>query len=101
MRFWAGRDRLVRCLVGLGRRAALLAREIAAALRQHVAVAAGIVEPAAVAVGRDHAIDEAIEEIAIVADEQHRAGIVRQHVLEHIERFHVEVVGRLVEHQQV
>jgi hypothetical protein len=36
-----------------------------------------------------------------VADEQHRAGIVAEHVLQHVERLDVEVVGRLVQHQDV
>ena len=75
--------------------------KIGAALRQHVGVAAGIFGPAAVAFRRDHAAHQAVEEIAVVADQQHGAGIVAEHVLEHVERFQVEIVGRLVEHQQV
>ena len=79
----------------------LLARQIGAALRQHVAIAAGIFGPAAVALRRDHAAHQPIEEIAVMADQQHGAGIVADHLLEHVERFQVEIVGRLVEHQQV
>ena len=77
------------------------ARQIGAALRQHIAVAAGIFVPASVALRHDHAADQAIEKIAIVADEQHRAGIIGQHVLEHVQRLHVEIVGRLVENQEI
>ena len=36
-----------------------------------------------------------------MADQQDGAGIVAEHVLQHVQRFEVEVVGRLVEHQQV
>ena len=36
-----------------------------------------------------------------MADEQHGAGIVAEHLLQQVERLEVEVVGRLVEHQQV
>ena len=43
----------------------------------------------------------AIEEVAIVADEQHRAGIVREQFLQQFQRFEIEIVRRLVEHQQV
>jgi len=45
-----------RLLLLLGRRRCLdrLARQIAAALRQHVSVAAGIFDPAAVTLGHDH-----------------------------------------------
>ncbi len=71
------------------------------ALRQHVGVAAGIFLPAAVAFGDDHRGRDAVEEVAVVADQQHRAGIVGQQLLQQVERFEVEIVGRLVEHQQV
>ena len=36
-----------------------------------------------------------------MADQDHRALVVAEHVLEHVERFEVEIVGRLVQHQQV
>ena len=36
-----------------------------------------------------------------MADEQDRAGIVAEQFLQEIERLDVEIVGRLVEHQQV
>ena len=78
-----------------------LPRQIGAALRQHVAIAAGIFDPAAIALRHDHAAHQTVEKIAIVADEQHGPGIVGQHVLEHVQRFHIEIVGRLVEHQKV
>ncbi len=55
------------------RRTVLRPRHVRAALLQHVAVAAGIFDPLAVALGHDHAADDAIEEIAVVADQQHRA----------------------------
>ena len=42
-----------------------------------------------------------VEEVAVVADDQDRALVIGDHLLEQVERFKVEVVGRLVEHQQV
>jgi hypothetical protein len=39
------------------------------------------------------------EEVAVVADQQHRAGILGQPLLQQVEG--LEIVGRLVKHQQV
>ena len=36
-----------------------------------------------------------------MADQDHGAFIVAEHLLEHIERFQIEIIGRLVQHQQV
>ena len=36
-----------------------------------------------------------------MADDQDRAGIVGEQLLQQVERLDVEIVGRLVEHQQV
>src|SRR5471030_1440635 len=49
---------------------------------------ASIFGPAPVALGRDDTADQTIEKIAVMADEQHGAGIVADHVLEHVQRFH-------------
>jgi hypothetical protein len=76
-------------------------REVGAALREHVAIAAGIFLPAPAAFRHDHRIDDAVEKIAVVADQDHGALIVAQHFFEHVERFEIEIVRRLVEHQQV
>jgi hypothetical protein len=43
----------------------------------------------------------AVEEVAVVADDQHGAFIIGDHFLQQVERFEIEIVGRLVEHQQV
>ena len=43
----------------------------------------------------------AVEEVAVVADDQDGAFIVRDDFLQEVERLEVEVVGRLVEDQQV
>ena len=72
-----------------------------AALGDHVAVAAGVFDEAAVAFRHDDGGGDAIEEVAVVADQQHGAGIIGQHFLEHVEGFEVEIVGRLVEHQKI
>ena len=44
---------------------------------------------------------DAVEEPAVVADDHGAAGIVEQRLLERAQRVDVEVVGRLVEQQQV
>ena len=43
----------------------------------------------------------AVQEIAIMADDQHGAVIIGDHLLQQIKRFEVEIVGRFVQHQQV
>ena len=49
----------------------------------------------------DGAVDRHVEKIAVVRDEDVAEGIVLQIVLEPVARFEIEVVGRLVEQQQV
>src|SRR6185437_12378214 len=44
---------------------------------------------------------DAIEEIAVVADDDDGAGIVAQHLLQQVEGFEVEVVGGLVEDEDI
>ena len=78
-----------------------LANQVRAALRQHVAVAPGIFGPAALAFRHHDAADEPIEKIAVVADEEDGPGIVAKDILEDVERLHVEIVGRLIEDEQV
>ena len=45
--------------------------------------------------------DGLVEEVAVVADQQHGALIVGEHLLQEVERVHVEIVGRLVEDQEL
>ena len=73
----------------------------ASALGDHVAIAAGVLGPAALAFGRDDAGDDAVEKVAVMTDEQYRPRVIVQQLLQQIERFEVEVVGRLVEHENV
>ena len=56
---------------------------------------------AAVAFERQHVRRDAIEEPAVVADDDGAAGVVEQRLFERAQRVDVEVVGRLVEQQQV
>ena len=49
----------------------------------------------------DHAGNDVVEKLAVVADDDERAGVLGQLRLQDLERLHVEVVGRFVEHQQV
>jgi len=55
----------------------------------------------AVALAGDNRRHHAVEEIAVVADQQHRAGVIGQLLLQQVERLQIEIVGRLVENQQV
>ena len=55
----------------------------------------------AVAFEREHVRRDAIEEPAIVADDDGAAGEVQQRLFERAQRVDVEIVGRLVEQQQV
>ena len=74
--------RRLRWLVSrLRRRLGRRTPKIGAALGQHVGIAAGIFLPAAVAFGHDHEADDAVEKIAIVADDEHGAGVIVQHFL--------------------
>jgi hypothetical protein len=70
-------------------------------LRQHIGAAAGVLDPAAVALAGDNRRHHAVEEIAVVGDQQHRAGVIGQLLLQQVERLQIEIVGRLVENQQV
>jgi hypothetical protein len=72
-----------------------------AALAQIVAIAADIFMDDAIAFQGDDAGDEAIEEIAVVTDQQQSALIIGQHLFEEIECLYIEIVGRLIEDQQI
>ncbi len=67
---------------------------------QEIAVVALVREEAA-ARELDDARGDAIEEIAVVRDEEAGAGIARKEVLQPLDRFGVEVVGRLVEDEEI
>ena len=49
----------------------------------------------------DDARGDAIEEIAVVRDEEARAGVAREEVLEPLDALGVEMVGRLVEDEEI
>ena len=79
---------------GLGRRDALLA------LDDELLEAADVLDGAPVR-DLDHPLGHRVDEVAVVADEQDRAGPLGQVLLQPRHRLDVEVVGGLVEHQQV
>src|SRR5579871_3204986 len=58
-------------------------------LGDHIGIAARIFDPAAIAFRSDRGGGYAIEKIAVVADEDKRARIVRKHFLKHIERLKI------------
>ena len=85
---------------------ALAAVRLAQALHAR-RVLAQVVAVVAVVVGQrleadlGDALDGRVEEVAVVRDEHHRAGVVGQVLLEPVARRQVEVVRRLVHQQQV
>ena len=66
-----------------------------------VGVATGILKQPAVAVEQDRRGHQPVDEVTIVADQQDGSIVVGDDLLQQIQRFEVEVVGRLVQHQQV
>ena len=55
----------------------------------------------AVVLEGDDLVADAVEEIAVVGNADHRAVEIRERFLQHPQRGQVEVVGRLVEHDEV
>ena len=70
-------------------------------LPQPVIVAAVIFPDAAIALEADRRCHDGVEEGAVVADQQQGARVIEQPLLEQLEGLHIEVIGRLIEHQQV
>ena len=70
----------------------------ALALERRVAAA---IERQLAAVEMQDRVDRVVEQVAVVADHDHGARIARQMVVEPERAFEVEIVGRLVEQQQV
>ena len=94
-------ERLQMCdlplLLHVGR---LLQRELLRPLALELRIVAGVgLELARVEM--DDAVDDAVEEIAVVRDEQQRAGIAGEPVLEPQHGIEVEVVGGFVQQQEV
>ena len=73
-----------------------------AALVQPVGKAAhGLFDAVFLCVEDPEAGNDGVKEGAVVADQQHGAGVVRQHFFEQFEGFDVEIVGGFVENQDV
>src|SRR5690606_33543503 len=70
-------------------------------LADEVGPAAGSLDDVAAAVQADGRGGEPVDEVAVVADQDQGAVVVGQQLLELVEGVHVQVVGRLVQHQQV
>ena len=60
-----------------------------------------LVGNAAAAIELENPAGDVIEEIAVVGDDQNRAGIVAQMALEPGHRLGIEMVGRLVEEKEI
>ena len=74
--------------------------EVVLALPEVAGVVGGVGGDAAVLNGRN-VRDAGVHERAVVGDEKHGAVVAREELLEPTDAFEVEVVGRLVEKQQV
>jgi len=70
-------------------------------LRLGIRPAAGIDGGVPVSLHVDGGGRHAVEKVAVMADQQHRARVLVQKLLQKVERFDIKVVGRLVEHQQI
>ena len=77
------------------------AGQIRAALRQHVAIAAGIFDPAALPSGTITPRTRRSRKSRSWLMSSTVPGYSAKHVLENVQRFHIEIVGRLVEHQEI
>src|SRR5436190_9425398 len=66
-----------------------------------IAVAARVTAHFAVILEHERARDDRVEEIAVVADDEQCAVVFDEAFLERFQRLNIEVVGRLVEHEQI
>ena len=58
-------------------------------------------DPFAIAHGAEAARHGRIQKGAVMADQDQRAVIGEQHVLQQFQRLHVEIIGRFVHHHQI
>ncbi len=75
-----------------------------AALREHIVIAAHIFRPLtfrAGRVGRNDRRHRPVEKATVMADDEEGPLIVGDEFFQQIERFKVEIIGRLVEHEEV
>ncbi len=66
-----------------------------------ILIPAHVFLPAAIALEGDRAGDHVVEEPAVVADQQQRPRPLEQLFFEQLQRFEVEIVGRLVENEHI
>ena len=70
-------------------------------LSQVIVVAAVVLLDLSVRLDRQRAGDDVVQERPVVADQEHRPLVLDQERLQQLERLDVQVVGRLVQNQQV
>jgi len=46
-------------------------------------------------------VDQAIQEVTVVGNDGHRSGIMEQGILKNVFGFDVQMIGRLIQHQEV
>src|SRR5262249_62286529 len=71
------------------------------ALGNPVAIAADVLPPSAVALAHERLGHDVIEKRAVVGNQEKRPGVGLQSLFENLERLDIEIVGRLVEDQEV
>ena len=70
-------------------------------MAQKVGPAARRLDDLATAIEGDGRGGQTVDKVAVVADEDQGAVIVRQHVFEQVQRIHIQIVGRLIEDHQI
>src|SRR5579872_2427809 len=70
-------------------------------LLQVIAVTAGILAPPSLTLGGQRLGDDVVEKAPVVAHQQERPGVILQPLLEELQRLDIQVVGRLIEHDEV
>jgi len=71
------------------------------ALRHHVGIAAGIGQETAIAFRHHDDGRNPVEKIAVMAYRQNRARIIADGFFQKIQRFQIQIVGGLVQHQKI
>ena len=80
----------------LGRRACLVNRPLLGVIG-----VVAVVDGHSAVLHHENTVGQTVDESAVVRDYQHRAGVVRERVLERLPRVQIEVVRRLVEQQKI
>ena len=70
-------------------------------MRQGIGIAPGADGDTAIALHHQRGGGNPVDEIAVMADQQHGAVKIIEQFLQQVERFDIEIIGRLIENEQV